>query len=161
MKKRKKSIFYRSLSLWNNFVIIIIFLWEAFFSAWQKDSRCRACQQSHVAVLLRFRSVSLSLRKCKLIWNSHPCCWWRKPLTKLGNKIYPRYIFTLTLMKMTFPSPPHPYEKGSRLLHLYKGCENCATLTCRAIPLPEWYKGELKIAMMGFKSNVFVFEIIA
>ena len=101
MKKRKKSIFYI-------FCYYYYFLWEAFFSAWQKDSRCRTCQHSHVAVLFRFRSVSLNLMKCKLIWNSQPCFWWLKPLTKLRNKIYPRYIFTLTLTKMTFPSPPHP-----------------------------------------------------
>jgi len=150
MKKRKKSYFYRSLSLWNNFFIIIIFLFYSFFSAWEKDSRCRTCQQSHVAVLLRFRSVSLNLMKCKLIWNTHPCCWWRKPLTKLGNKIYPRYIFTLTLTKMTFTSPPHPYEKGSRLLHLYKRCKNCATVSCRAIPafrmVQGWIKNRLWLA---------------
>ena len=123
-KKERKAYFYRFLSLWNNFVIIIILLWEAFFSAWQKDSRCPTCQQSHVAVLFRFRSVSLNLMKCKLLWNPHTCCWWRKPLTKLGNKIYRRYIFTLTLMKLL--SPPHPTP---------------------------WYKAELKIGYDGLQNE--------
>lgn len=151
MKKRKKSIFY--IFCYNYY-----FFLRSVFSAWQKDSRCRTCQQSHVAVLLRFRSVSPNLMKCKLIWNSHPCFWWRKPLSKLGNKTYPRYIFTRTLTNMTFPSPPHAYEKGSRLLHLYKRCENCVTVTCRAIPAFRMVQGWIKNRLRWVSNQTYLFS---
>ena len=135
MKKERKEYFFIVLFHYGT-ILLIFFLWEASYSALQKKSRCWTCQQSHVAVLLRFRSVSLNLVKCKLIWNSHPCCWWRKPLTKLGNKIYSFYIFTL-------PSLPHPHEKRSRLLHSIH-CENYATVTCRAIPASRMVQGWIK-----------------